>query len=75
VSARCLIAAVALLGLAACTEPSQERQQSSSISKPLYEGTGSNFTAKGWTQGDKASWQRELKTRTQRGQNEYTKVY
>ena len=32
------------------------------------------FTAPGWKPGDKVSWEQQLKTRTQNGQNDYAKV-
>jgi hypothetical protein len=80
-NARLALVAVAVL-LSACSEPSQELHSGngggkvySGAGKPYYDGTGSNFMASGWKPGDKNSWQEELKTRTQRGQNEYTKVY
>ena len=39
-----------------------------------FQGTGMPFAAPGWKQGDKVSWEQQLKTRTQNGQNDYTKV-
>ena len=39
-----------------------------------YVGTGSNFTEPGWKAGDKASWEAQLKTRLQYGQNEYPRT-
>lgn len=38
------------------------------------EGGDTAFTAPGWKVGDKASWQEQLKTRAQNGQNEYTRT-
>ncbi|KGD90114.1 lipoprotein [Achromobacter sp. RTa] len=73
-NARLALMATAVLLLSACSEPSQELH-SGNVGKPYYDGTGSNFTAAGWKPGDKSSWQQEMKTRTQRGQNEYTRVY
>ncbi|MGY6270920.1 hypothetical protein ACXIUT_14605 [Achromobacter denitrificans] len=73
-SARLALLAAALL-LSACSEPSQELHTGNTVGKPYYDGTGSNFMASGWKPGDKNSWQQEMKTRTQRGQNEYTRVY
>ena len=73
-SARIGFLAVLVLGLAACTEPSQEMHSGTNTGQPAYAGTGSNFVAPGWTPGDKSSWTRELKLRLQRGQNEYNKV-
>jgi len=70
-----LIAAVAL-GLTACSiEESQELHASNAEhSAPLYMGTGTNFMVKGWTPGNKSSWEHELRVRLQRGQNEYNKI-
>lgn len=68
-----LLASVVLLS--ACGEPSQALHSGDVVGKPYFDGTGSNFMASGWKPGDKNSWQQELKTRTQRGQNEYTRVY
>ena len=70
-----LVLLAGVLALAACTEQPQKMQHTDVGGKPLYDGTGSNFMASGWKPGDKNSWQQELKTRAQRGQNEYTKVY
>lgn len=72
---RTVFAALGILALAGCSEPSQELHSAAQIGQtPEYDGTGSHFVAPGWTQGDKASWGRELTVRTQRGQNEYTRI-
>ena len=70
-----LIAAVAL-GLAACSvEESQALHHSNAEQgSPTFQGTGTNFVAKGWTPGDERSWAQSLKVRTQMGQNEYNRV-
>lgn len=72
-NARLSLAAVCVLMLAACSEPSQDLHSDAAHGGPEYMGTGSHFVAPGWTQGDKASWTREMANRTQRGQNEYNK--
>ncbi|HYG43297.1 MAG TPA: hypothetical protein VEA17_10285 [Bordetella sp.] len=72
--ARIGFVAVLVLGLAACSEPSQELHSGRNTGTPAYMGTGSNFVAPGWTQGDRASWVRQLNVRTQRGQNDYTRI-
>ena len=67
-----LVAPLALL-LGACSE----RPQTGHNVQPgqaAYAGTGSTFTAPGWTAGDRGSWEQQLKARTQRGQNEYNKI-
>ena len=38
------------------------------------EGGGTTFTAQGWKPGDKASWEAQLTTRAQNGQNEYNRT-
>ena len=64
---------VMLAGLAACTEKPQvagTRIQGA----PAYMGTGSGpYTAAGWKAGDATSWEEQLRTRTQSGQNEYVR--
>ena len=68
-----LLAAAGLL--AACGEQPQTaggiKQDTSS-----FAGTGAvaPYTAPGWKQGDKTSWEQHLKVRTQSGQNDYSKV-
>src|SRR3546814_9925266 len=71
-NARIGVVALLALGLAACSEPSQELHSGKNTGQPAYAGTGSNFVAPGWTTGDKASWQRELTLRTQRRSEEHT---
>lgn len=71
---RILLSGAVLLGLAACTEPSQALH-SGSRGTPAYQGTGSNFVAPDWKPGDERSWSQALKVRAQRGQNEYSKLY
>ena len=70
---RALLTVLAALTLAACGEKPQvlggTRQDT-----PAFQGTGMPFTAPGWQSGDKASWEAQLRTRTQNGQNDYNKV-
>lgn len=63
-------AAVALTG---CGEKPQTGAGVAHVA-PLYQGTGSQFTAPGWKAGDAGSWEQELKARMQYGQNEYNRV-
>lgn len=78
---------VALLGaaalLAACGEKPQTNAQgvkhdaapwSGTSNGTPKEGGGTAFTAQGWKPGDKASWEAQLKTRAQNGQNEYNRT-
>ncbi len=60
---------------AACTEQPQTIGSNSRSDTPAAQGTGvSSFTAPGWKPGDKASWESQMKVRTQMGQNDYNKV-
>jgi hypothetical protein len=69
-----LILAAAVMALAACTEKPQTRESGVVVDTPAFQGTGMPFTAPGWKAGDKVSWEQHLKTRTQNGQNDYTRV-
>ena len=68
-----LVLIAAALALAACTEKPQSlggvKHDAAS-----FQGTGTAFAVPGWKQGDQASWEQQLKARTQNGQNDYTKV-
>jgi hypothetical protein len=63
------------LGLAACGEDPQvaNRVKQDAAS---FQGTGkaAPYMATGWKAGDRGSWEQQLKTRTQNGQNDYAKV-
>jgi hypothetical protein len=65
------IALVAVLG--ACSERPQALQTSKQDT-PAYSGTDKAFASPGWKQGDKASWESQLKARTQQGQNDYARM-
>ena len=67
-----LLGAAALL--AACGEKPQTLGSGAKPDAALFEGTGKPYAVTGWKQGDKASWEQQLKTRTQMGQNDYNKV-
>lgn len=79
--------AVALVGaaalLSACGEKAQTNAEGVKHDAAPWSGTsngtqkdggGTTFTAQGWKPGDKASWEAQLKTRTQNGQNEYNRT-
>jgi len=59
--------AVALVG---CSETPQSHGLPRS-DKPPHAGTGKPYMDAGWKVGDQAAWESHLKTRTQRGQNDY----
>jgi hypothetical protein len=70
-----LVAGVAaLLALPGCTEKPQTRESGAVQDAAAFLGTGTSFAAPGWKQGDKVSWEQQLKTRLQNGQNDYTRV-
>ncbi|WP_332752082.1 hypothetical protein [Hydrogenophaga sp.] len=71
------IAAVALtLGLAACGDQPQEMNGAGVKQDGApYTGVGkSQYAQGGWSVGDKASWEQQLKARAQYGQNDYTRM-
>ena len=71
---RLLIAVAAALALSACGEKPQAMKDNAKQDTAAFQGTGMPYAAPGWKAGDKASWETQLKTRTQNGQNDYTKV-
>ena len=69
-----VIAAVAgAAALSACTEKPQTLSSGVKVDAAAFQGTGLPYAVPGWKQGDKASWEQQLKTRTQ-NQNDYAKV-
>jgi hypothetical protein len=69
-----LILVAAVVALAACTEQPQTRESGVVVDTPAFHGTGMPYAVPDWKPGDKVSWEQHLKTRTERGQNEYTRV-
>lgn len=60
--------------LAGCGE--KDQALSASASKPdgePWQGAHDEFMAKGWTPGDRVSWENHMRSRAQ-SQNEYAKV-
>ena len=70
---RLLCTLAALSALAACGDQPQTLA-GSKRDAPAFEGTTNPFNAPGWKAGDKNAWEQQLKSRTQQGQNEYTRV-
>jgi hypothetical protein len=66
------VAAAALL--AACGDRTQTIHSGIATDTQAFQGTGKAYAVPGWKQGDKTSWEQQLKTRTQMGQNDYVKV-
>jgi hypothetical protein len=72
---RVLLVIGALGLLAACGETPQSIGTTPKSDTSAFQGTGvAPFVAPGWKQGDKTSWEQQLKTRTQAGQNDYAKL-
>lgn len=69
-----LILAAAAVALAGCGEQTQTLKSGPRSDTAAFQGTGMPYAVPGWKQGDKASWEQQLKTRTQQGQNDYAKV-
>ena len=70
---RALLLAAVLVALSACGEKPQALQTSKK-DVAAYTGTGQAFANPGWKQGDKASWESQMKARNQYGQNDYTRM-
>ena len=70
--AAAVIAASALL--AACGDRVQNLESGVKVDTQAFQGTGMPYAVSGWKQGDKASWEQQMKTRTQSGQNDYAKI-
>lgn len=60
--------------LAACGEKPQTLGSGGKQDAAAFQGTGTPFAVPGWKAGDKTSWEQQLKTRAQSGQNDYNKV-
>jgi hypothetical protein len=60
--------------LAACGERPQTIGSNAKVDAAPFQGTGKPFADASWKQGDKTSWEQQLKTRAQMGQNDYNKV-
>lgn len=65
--------AASVLMLAACGDKPQTLGTARGDA-PAYSGTGKPFAEQSWKQGDKTSWESQLKARGQNSQNEYTKT-
>ena len=70
---RLVLSAAAVMALAACGDQPQTAAGVKS-DVPAFQGTSNPHTAPGWKAGDKTSWEQQLKTRLQNGQNEYNRV-
>ncbi|MGA0611811.1 hypothetical protein [Caldimonas sp. KR1-144] len=69
-----LVAAlVAAFGLAACDKPQTAKTSYKQADSKPWDGAEQAYTAKGWTVGDRASWEAQMRARNQQ-QNEYQRV-
>ncbi len=69
-----LVAAAALVTLGACGDKPQELGAAKKPAEASFKGTDNGYSAPGWKQGDQGSWETQMKTRTQQGQNEYQRT-
>jgi hypothetical protein len=60
--------------LAACGEKPQTAAGLPRSDSAAYTGTGKAYANPDWKQGDKTSWESQLKARGQYGQNDYTRM-
>jgi len=67
---------LASMALVACGEQPQELQgQGIKNDQAPYTGVGqSQYAEGGWKPGDRNSWEQQLKTRAQYGQNDYARM-
>jgi hypothetical protein len=71
-----LMTTAVALPLAACGEKAQTTEQGAARKSDAkgWEGTQATHVAGGYKSGDKAAWEAQLKSRTERGQNEYSHI-
>ncbi|MES2634172.1 MAG: hypothetical protein V4669_14455 [Pseudomonadota bacterium] len=63
-----------LSALAGCADREQTIGSNIKQDTQSFQGTGMAYAVPGWKQGDKLSWEQQLKVRTQAGQNDYNRV-
>ena len=63
----------AAFALTACTEKPQTAKTSKSDVQAYEGASNKEFTVAGWKAGDKASWEEQMRIRSQ-GQNEYSRA-
>ena len=68
-----LLAAGVALSLAGCEKSQADAARLKKSDAKASQGADKAYTAQGWTPGDDASWQAQIRARTE-GQNEYTRV-
>ena len=66
-----LLLTTCALALSACGEKAQSLGTKNDAT--AFSGASNAFVEKGWQAGDKTSWERQLNSRAQYGQNDYTR--
>ena len=69
---RLVLCCLSLVALAACTEAPQTLGGGRNDA-PAFSGTGMAYAEKSWKQGDKTSWEQQLRARGQNTQNDYAR--
>lgn len=70
------VGAILVLSAFGMTAGCGEKPQTAGTRKAdvaAYQGTGNGYGVEGWKSGDAASWEQQMKTRSQ-GQNEYSRT-
>ena len=68
-----LLGCLAALALAGCERSQADDARLKKADAKASQGGTAAYTASGWTPGDDASWQNQIRARTE-GQNEYVRV-
>ena len=71
------VALLACLALSACGEKPQTagtRKADVDPSQGAAQGADPAYTVPGWKVGDAASWEAQIKSRAENGQNEYSRI-
>jgi hypothetical protein len=68
----CFAMTAAVVGLGACGETPQTAASKKSDTQ-AWQATDSAFVASGWKEGDRSSWEEQLRSRAQ-AQNDYAKT-
>jgi hypothetical protein len=74
---RLLLLTLCSMGIAASLVGCGEKVQTATPRKTdqfAWQGADDPFVVRGWKAGDRTSWEDQLRTRTQQGQNEYLKA-
>lgn len=71
--ARIIVLALGIAALCACGEKAQTANSAKKVDAQAFEGAQNPYGSAGWKAGDRASWEEQLRARTQ-GQNEYVRV-